>query len=190
MQGFKKIELLIASKQSVFTTQDLRLLWQVSDKRKLFEIIKYYLRTKRLQSIYKGLYILSENIRTPSPNEIAQKLIPLSYISLSTALTFHGINFQYDSAVHSVSLTSRQYKINGQAFIYHKIKDIVFFDQAGLENKGTYTIASPERAVCDTLYFFPDWSFDNLDKINKDKLLELSAIYHNEKLEQRVKKLC
>jgi predicted transcriptional regulator of viral defense system len=189
MQGLKKIELLIASKQTVFTTQDLGLVWQISNKRKLFEIIKYYLRSKRLQPIYKGLYILPE-VRTPSPNEIAQKLIPLSYISLSTALTFHGINFQYDSAVHSVSLTSRRYKINGQTYIYHKIKDTVFFNQSGLEKMVTYMIASPERAVCDTLYFFPDWSFDNLDKINKEKLLGLSTIYRNKALEQRIKKLC
>lgn len=189
MQRLKKIELLIASKQSVFTTQDLGLVWQIPGKRKLFEIIKYYLRSKRLQSIYKGLYVIPE-VRTPSPNEIAQKLVPLSYISLSTALAFHGINFQYDSAIHAASLTSRRYKINDQVYVYHKIKDVVFFDQAGLENRTTHTIASPERAVCDTLYFFPDWSFDNLDKINKNKLLELSVIYLNKKLEQRVKKLC
>ena len=189
MEGLKKIELLIASKQSVFTTQDLGLIWQISNKRKLFEIIKYYLRSKRLQPIYKGLYILPE-VRIPSPNEIAQKLISFSYISLSTALTFHGINFQYDSAVYSVSLASRRYKINSQIYIYHKIKDTVLFNQAGLENKTTYMIASPERAVCDTLYFFPDWSFDNLNKINKDNLLELSTIYLNKKLEQRIKKLC
>lgn len=189
MQGFKKIELLIASGQSVFTTQDMGLLWQISDKRKLFEVIKYYLRSKRLKSIYKGLYTLPE-IRTPTPNEIAQKLVPLSYISLATALAHHGINFQYDSAVHSVSLTCRRYEINGQAYAYHKIKDFVFFDQAGLEKGTTYTVASPERAVCDTLYFFPAWSFDNLDKINKEKLLELGAIYRNKALARRVKKLC
>lgn len=189
MQGLRKIESLIASKQSVFTTQDLGLLWQMPHKRKLFETIKYYLRTKRLQIVHKGLYVLPD-VRTPSPNEVAQKLVPLSYTSLSTALTFHGINFQYDSAIHSVSLTSRRYKINGQVYVYHKIKDVIFFNQAGLENMTTHTIASPERAVCDTLYFFPDWSFDNLDKINKDKLFELSAIYLNKKLEQRVKKLC
>jgi hypothetical protein len=129
-------------------------------------------------------------VRTPSPNEIAQKLIPLSYISLSTALSLHGINFQYDPAIYSVSLMSRRYKLNDQVYVYHKIKELVFFDQAGLENKKTYTIASPERAVCDTLYFSASWSFDNLDKINKDKLLELSAIYRNRELEQRVKKIC
>lgn len=189
MQKLKKIEMLIASKQSVFTAQDLRIAWQISDKRKLFEVIKYYLRSKRLQSIYKGLYVLPE-VRMPTPNEIAQKLVPFSYISLSTALAFHGINFQYDSAIHSVSLASRQYAINGQIYVYHKIKDAVFFDQTGQENMVTHKMASPERAVCDTLYFFADWSFDNLDKIDKDKLLKLSAIYHNKKLEQRIEKLC
>lgn len=189
MQRLKKIELLIASKQSVFTTQDLRVMWQIPNKRKLFEIIKYYLRTKRLGTVYKGIYILPE-VRSPQPNEIAQKLISLSYISLATALALYGINFQYDSAVHSVSLTSRRYKIDSQVYIYHKIKDVVFFNQAGLENRITHTLASPERAVCDTLYFFPDWSFDNLDKIDKGKLCELSALYLNKKLEQRIKKLC
>ena len=46
MSELKKIELLIASRQSVFTTQDLGLVWQIADRRKLFEIIKYYLRLK------------------------------------------------------------------------------------------------------------------------------------------------
>ena len=59
-------------------------------------IIKYYLRKGKLNRIYRGIYSLNKKY---SQLELAQKLQPLSYVSLHTALSIHGINFQYYSSM-------------------------------------------------------------------------------------------
>lgn len=82
---------------------DLAILWQISDRSRLWESIKYYMRTKRLYSIQRGVYALSEDY---SPFEAAVKLFPPAYISFTTALAHHGVFFQYSSEVHDISLKS------------------------------------------------------------------------------------
>jgi len=39
-------------------------------------------------------------------------------------------------------------------------------------------IASAERAICDRLYLSPNYYFDNLEAIDKEKLQEISLIYN------------
>jgi hypothetical protein len=49
-------------------------------------------------------------------------------------------------------------------------------------------IATPERAICDRLYLSPNYYFDNLENIDKEKLLEISQIY-NKRVILEIKKL-
>jgi hypothetical protein len=184
-----KIDILLASTQNIFSVQDLAVLWSLPRGRKLFESIKYYVRTGRLVALKRGLYALPGSVRKHSPLELAQKIFPLSYISLSTALTQHGISFQFQQSIQSVSTISKTFLIQNQKFEYHKIKEDVFFDSTGLEKQEHYTIASPERAVCDMLYLFPTATFDNLRSVNGDRLYEMSRIYGNNNLEKRIQRL-
>lgn len=181
-----KIEKLALSGKNVFTTEDLAVLWQVPERRRLIELIKYYLREKRLISIYKGVYAYGEDFM---PLDIAQKLIPLSYISLYTTSQMHGLTFQYYQTIYAISLKSRKYKIGEQGYIYHKVKEPIFYNQLGLINSGRYIIADKERTITDCLYVFPHFAFDNLQEVNKEKLLTLSKIYNNKSLETRVREL-
>lgn len=180
------IEKLALSGKKVFTTQDLAVIWQIPQRRRLIELIKYYLREKRLTSIYKGVYAYGEDYATM---DIAAKLIPLSYISLYTSSQMHGLTFQYYQTIYSISLKSKKYQIKRQGYIYHKVKESIFYNQSGLINKGRYTIADKERTITDCLYVFPEFAFDNLQGIDKEKLLALSKIYNNKRLEQEIKKL-
>ena len=50
-------------------------------------------------------------------------------------------------------------------------------------------MAGPERAICDSLYLFPNLAFDNLNSVNTQKLSQIATIYHNKRLIQSVKKL-
>ena len=43
-----KLEILHKSSQKIFTVNDLAVMWQVSERKKLWEVIKYYVRQKRL----------------------------------------------------------------------------------------------------------------------------------------------
>lgn len=180
------IEKLAISGKKVFTTDDLAIIWQISERRRLIERIKYYLRKKRLIHIHKGIYAYGEDY---SPLDIAQKLVPLSYVSLYTTSQMHGLTFQFYSSIFCVSLKSKKYKKEEQEYVYHKVKEVVFYNQLGLVDNGRYIIADKERTVCDCLYVFPGFSFDNLSGIDKEKLNILSKLYDNKRLEKEVEKL-
>lgn len=181
-----KIERLIASGQSVFNTQDLAVLWAIPHRRRLLEDIKYYLRASRLVRLHRGIYTLPDVASKYPVFELSQKLVPMSYISLSTALSVHGISFQYDETVHAVALFSKKYIVSGRKIQYHQVKEVIFFEQTGLLKKDKYVLASPERAVCDTLYFFPNYGIDNLRGLDRDRLVLILPIYKNRRLEKHI----
>lgn len=180
------IERLALSEKLVFTTEDLAVIWQIPQRRRLIELIKYYVRQKRLIGIYKGVYAYGDGY---TPLDIAQKLVPLSYISLYTASLIHGLTFQYYDTIYAVSLKSRKYKISEREYRYYRVKESIFYNQLGLINNGRYIIADKERTITDCLYVFPHIAFDNLHGLDKEKLLVLSKIYNNKSLEKRVKEL-
>ena len=180
------IEKLALSGKKVFTTEDLAVFWQIPQRRRLIELIKYYVKERRLIRLFKGIYAYGEDY---TPFDIAQKLVPLSYISLYTTSQMHGLTFQYYKTIYSISLKSKQYQLENQGYIYHLVKETIFYNQIGLTNNGRYTIADKERTITDCLYVFPNFAFDNLEGISKEKLLVLSKIYDNNMLEKRVKEL-
>lgn len=180
------IEKLALSEKRVFTTQDLAVLWRIPQRRRLIELIKYYLREKRLIHISKGVYAYRGDF---TPLDVAQKLVPLSYISLYTASQINGLTFQYYETIYAVSLTSRKYKVGGKQYIYYRVKESIFYNQTGLINNGRYIMANKERTITDCLYVFPQFAFDNLYGVDKEKLLTLAEIYDNKSLEKRVKEL-
>ncbi len=182
----KSIEKLILSGKKVFTIEDLAVIWEITERKRLINRIKYYLKNKRLISIHKGVYVYDKNY---TPEDVAQKLFPMSYISLYTTSQMHGLTFQYYSTIYSISLKSKKYDTGGIIYIYHKVKESIFYNTLGLTNNGRYTFASKERTICDMLYVFPKISFDNLREIDIEKLKEISKIYNNKRLENSVKNI-
>ena len=51
----------------------------------------------------------------------------------------------------------------------------------GIESRGNYHIASPERAFLDIIYRNKDYHFDNLSALNWEKVYELLPIYGGNK---------
>lgn len=182
----KNVEKLALSGKNVFTIEDLAVIWQIAERRKLIERIKYYLRKKRLVHISKGVYAYGEGY---TPLDIAQKLVPLSYISLYTTSQMHGLTFQYYGSIYNIALKSKKYELKKQNYIYHKVKEKIFYNQLGLVDNGRYTIADKERTICDCLYVFPGFSFDNLRSIDTEKLSTLSKMYDNKRLEREVNEI-
>lgn len=186
-----KIEKLLIHPNSVHTTQDLSVIWNITNKKDLWNVIRYYLRTKKLTRIHKGIYakLPTTSLKPYTSFELGQKLITPSYISFYTALAKHGIISQYYESIHLAALISKSLQVDNQTFVYHKIKDSVFYDPTGIEDQTIYQMAGPERAICDSLYLFPNLAFDNLDSIDTQKLSQIATIYHNKRLIQSVKKL-
>lgn len=179
------IEVLLKSKRTVFNTIDLAFYWSQSNTKSVNNLAKYFCKTNKLIRIHRGVYSLVKN---PNNFEVAQVLTAPSYISLMTALNYHGINFQFSSEVHVMSKTSKVFK-KPFTIISHKLKEEILLLNDGLIHESNYTIASKERAICDTLYFYPDFTFDNLNDINWNQVEKISKIYNNLRLIKTIKNL-
>jgi predicted transcriptional regulator of viral defense system len=185
--------LLNKTNQKIFSTQDLAVIWQEANKRKLLESIKYYLRTKQIYQVSRGIYSIEkykakdieENIELSF--KIAQRISPNSYISLYTAMKYHGLIFQYYDDIYSIGERNIKREIFNKNFIYKTMKDDIFRNDIGILEKKGYRIAGKERSFCDSLYLFPNIGIDNIDMLDKDMVWEISKIYDNKSLNKRIK---
>jgi predicted transcriptional regulator of viral defense system len=92
----------------------------------------------------------------------AGKIYKPSYISLRTALAFHGIIPETINEITSVSsLKTSTYENNLGTFSYKKIKPSLMFGYNAIEKNGfTFFMASPEKAILDLLYLEPSYSLE------------------------------
>lgn len=92
--------------------------------------------------------IIPEYLTAPSP----------CYISLQTALFHHGMISQIPAVVYAVSLArTHRYETPVGVFSVHHIKADFFFGFNLVEKSGI-KMASPEKALLDTLYLSPTHS--------------------------------
>lgn len=177
---------LFKSKKTIFTPQDLLLLWQIKNpdylKTKIYRLVK----NGQLIRLKRGVYALDDSC---DRYELANKLITPSYVSLRTVLARSGAIFQYDSCISSIASYNRELNVSGQKYIYKKVKNGILFDNSGVINEQNRSYASPERALVDLLYLEKDCYIDNLDNINLEKCLIIAKIYKNKSLEKRIQKL-
>lgn len=176
---------LYQSPNTILTIEDLALIWQESNKNNLKAKIAYYVKQSVLIRLTRGVFAKDKNY---NHKELATSIYTPSYISFETALREAGIIFQHYDAIFVAGPWTRAIKIDRIAINFRKLKDLVLFNSAGVENKGSYGIASPERAFLDMLYLFPKYYFDNLRAINWEKCFELVKIYDNRRLLERLKK--
>ncbi len=181
-----RLEKLQKTNLNIFTTDDLMILWEVSKRREIIESVKDYIRRERMFSVRKGIYSLAKEYNA---KELSQKLITPSYISYYTALAVHGVIFQKYSEIHCMALYSKTFEIRDQKFIYHKVSPEILYSQKGILMETNHTIASPERAVCDSLYLNKNLAFDNLRNVDTESLQEIAKMYSNKRLEKDVEKL-
>ena len=102
-------------------------------------------------------------------------------MSLETVLGAAGVTFQFYSQIFVVSYTTKEIVCDGQKYSYHKIKDTILTQQAGIETRENYSIASPERAFLDVVYLHTEYHFDNLSILNWGKVYEILPIYGGNK---------
>ena len=175
--------ILLESKKTVFTIEDLMLLWNIGDqnylKVKLYRLIK----NNQLIRLRGGIYVLNENYNRL---ELANKLLSPSYVSFQTILGQRGAVFQFDSRVLSAARYNRIITVGKETFVYRKIKDSILFNNNGIINENNISTADAERALVDTLYLDKNFYFDNLEPINLDKCLALAPLYQNKQLIKRI----
>ncbi|MCK5767448.1 MAG: hypothetical protein KAH35_03630 [Candidatus Atribacteria bacterium] len=156
-----------------FTYQDIAKILSISENSARVFCARY-VKQKYLIRLKRNFYTFKERWDNITPNqrlEVANLLQVPSYISLTTALSFYEYTTQVQQKfVESISLYRTFTKdIEGFIFNYSKIKDDFYF---GFSKKDNIFIASPEKALIDSLYlsylgkYNLDLSSVDLSKIN------------------------
>lgn len=179
----KPISDILRSGKTVFTFKDISLIWGNNDRKTTIAGVNYYVKTGELYRIRRGIYAKDRNYEK---FELATRILIPSYISFETVLTRTGINFQFYQKITIASYQTREIIVDGQAYSYKKIKDVVLTNSIGVEHKDETSIASPERAFLDTIYIHKDYHFDNLNSLNWDKVFEILPIYANKRMAKKV----
>ncbi len=110
---------------------------------------------------------------------IATQLVEPSYVSLGSALLFHGLATQVQKNIACVT-TKNSLKFKGLGIIYHKIPSQLFFGfKKHAKGKSYVIVAEPEKAVLDGLY---------LNLLSEKDLAELSQKLDLQKLKEFLKK--
>lgn len=144
-----------------------------------------YVRKGYLLNPRKGIYAKPGY----DEKELGCLLYTPSYISLDYVLQRAGVIFQYSDTVYCIGNLSRSLEIDGKKYVYRKIKGSVLVDDTGIIHEGDTSIATPERALLDTLYLNSNYYFDHISHLDKKKLMEILPIYNCKRLAQRVMKL-
>ncbi len=177
---------LMRSKNTIFTTNDVSLLWGTLDANFVRKKLHRYIKAGKLFSVRKGVYSKDKNYEK---FELATKVFTPSYVSFETVLTKAGVVFQFYSQIFVASYVTRELTIDGQTYVFKKIKDPILTNRMGIEAKENYFIASPERAFLDIMYLNKEYHFDNVSGIDWDKVNEIVPIYGgNKRMEVKVKK--
>ena len=178
------LDILLRSAKSIFSSKDVALLWGEESEEIIKRRLNKYVKAEKLIRVRRGLYAKDKNYNR---FELATRINTPSYISFETILTREGINFQYYGNVFVASYINREIEIDGQKITFVRMKDYVLSNTTGIEHKDGIATATKERAFLDRIYISKDYHFDNLDILDWDKVFEILPIYHNKRMEKKVK---
>ena len=179
------LDILLRSKNSVFSTKDIALLWRETQTGTAQVRLNYYVKAGKLIRVRRGIYAKDKNY---DKYEFATKIFRPSYVSFETVLGASGMTFQYYGNIFIASYIKREIKCDGQTYSFVKIKDTILSNPKGIDQAGEYAIATKERAFLDTIYRSKKYYIDNLSPLDWDKVFEILPIYNNKKMAKTVQK--
>ena len=182
--GRNHISTLLRSKNTVFTSKELSLIWKETDANLTKKYAYRYVKSNLLYPIRKGIYAKDKNY---NKLELANKIFTPAYISLETVFSKEGIVFQHDDRIFIVSYLSREISCDGQAYVFKRMKNTILTNARGIKKEDNYYIASKERAFLDTVYLNKSYHFDNLSSIKWERCFEMLPIYDNKAMAIRLK---
>lgn len=186
MQKGQYFEAILRSPKTVFTFQDVALLWGEPGTQVMRVRLNYYVNCGRLYRVRRGIYARDKNYNRL---ELATRIHTPSYVTFETILAREGFIFQFHAPISLASYLTREVEVDGQVFSFRKIKTPVLTNPLGVENRDETSLATRERAFLDTFYIHNDYHFDNLNGLNWKKVFEILPIYQNQRMTSRVGKL-
>jgi hypothetical protein len=151
-------ELAIGRAERGIFTRRQAAFWVDNCGARLNALLKRAVGSQEVERIHRGLYVLNNRYlqRPIDPLELAQRIHGPSYISLETALSYHGWIPEAVHAITSVSLArSRTFGTPLGLFSYTRVPQLEFF--AGVcrisgETGGSFLLATPLKALADYVY--------------------------------------
>ena len=170
--------------------------------------VKRLLAQEKLIHIRRGLYYLTERLGVrdkPHPFELAQYIYGPSYISLESALGFHGL---IPEAVYEItSVCTKRSKVFNTPFgifsyVHMPIENFYLDVEIVTEKNARFFIAKPWKAICDYIFCYKkEWAnietlFESL-RIEQDELPilrdqemeKLDAYYQSKRISTFLKKI-
>ena len=185
MKKSEYLEAILRSPKTVFTLEDVVLLWQEPGTQAVRVRLSYYVRHGKLYRIRKGLYAKDANY---SKLELATRIFTPSYVSFETILAREGLIFQYHTHISVASYLTRDIEVDGQVYSFRKVKMSVLTHPWGIENRDESSFASRERAFLDRAYLYGGTQLDNPTGLDWNRVFDLLPIYQNQSMERRVHK--
>lgn len=150
----------------------------------------------RVLQLRRGLYTLAPPFQKtkPHPFLVANRLVHASYVSLQSALAYHGLIPEHVPVVTSVTtLRQGRWETALGDFEYHHIKRDIFHGYAvvDLGDSQTALLAKPEKALLDLVYLRPgsdkreymdELRLQNLDGLDLGELRRLAEASGSPKL--------
>jgi predicted transcriptional regulator of viral defense system len=144
-----------------------------------------YVKQGLLVRVKRNMYMLRETWKNAGMEEkfqIANMGQVPSYISLMTALDYHGVTTQVQrDFFESIALQrTREIRVNNTTFNYTKISKILYF---GFRKEKGFFIAIPEKALLDAFYLMSygryslDLSAIDAYKLDQKQLAALSETF-------------
>jgi len=165
-----KLNELIKLDRKLYHSNDLAILWGITNKNTLYTTVKRYVKKGILIPVFKGLYS-TVPISQLDPRVLGQAIIHnKAYLTTESVLATEGMISQFTYMYTFVSTVSRKLTVGNLTFLYRKLKDIYLNNPAGIEEKEGFFAATAARAVADMLYFNPNYHFDLSDSIDWEKV--------------------
>ena len=150
-------QILESMPQGPFSSQDVATLFPGSEDRR-YALVKRAIAGGEIVHVRRGLYCLAPKYQRNrvNPFAIAQRIYGPSYISLESALSWHG---WIPEAVYSIASASfkksKEFETPLGMFAYYRIPQKVFYkdvQRISDETQSVILMASPLKALADYVY--------------------------------------
>lgn len=185
-----------------FTNQDVAILFPGSDDRR-YGLVKRAIASGEIIHIRRGFYCLARKYQKKGMNlyVLAQHISGPSYVSLESALSWHG---WIPEAVHSITNASfkksKEFNTPLGLFSYNRIPQKTFYSEVKRisdESGNTFLMASPLKALADYVYLQrKDWTgigpvvgslrveTEELEQVSRDAIEDLICNYSNSRVKR------
>ena len=174
-----RINELIKLDRKIYHTNDLALLWNITNRNTLYTTIKRDVQKGVLLPIYKGLYS-TVPLSQLDPLELGKAIIHrYTYLSTESVLARAGVIAQATYVYTFISDKPKKATVESMSFLFRQLKDKYLNNPTGVINQNGVFIATTERAMADMLYFNPKYHFDIPESIdiNKVKFIQKEVGY-------------